>query len=135
VRMFSWLRKFGIGGKLAAAKVFETRCAICKRIGARIEIRSGEVVQKLIYEGIMAGTGPSGIPISSSRVLAIEVAFKTPYQTAKIRAAGFFDDAGFCGECEAFYCFTHWNPSTTGGGWCPNGHLKILDPHWSPKED
>jgi hypothetical protein len=133
--MFSWLRKFGAARHSAEPRVFETKCAICSRVGARIEVLSSEGTQKMIYEGICAGTGRSGMPISSSRVRAIEEAFTVPYQAVRIRAAELFDDAGFCERCETFYCFTHWDPSTTGGGKCPSGHLKILDQHWSPVED
>jgi len=121
-------------GTLQEPRVFVTRCAKCDCIAATIEIRSGNGTERLIYNGIVAGTGPGGTPISSGRTRAIASAFTPPYEAATIRAADFYDDAGFCASCGVFYCFTHWNPSTTGGGRCPHGHFKSLDPHWSPDD-
>ena len=43
---------------------------------------------------------------------------------------GFYDDAGFCQDCNAPYCYRHWHVSETGYGHCPAGHGKSLDPHW-----
>ena len=80
-----------------------------------------------------AGCGNgSGDPISAERAQAILDAFSPPYETAKIQAAGFYDDFGFCTSCEKFYCTTHWHVSPTGCGTCPAGHSKSLDPHWHP---
>jgi hypothetical protein len=45
-------------------------------------------------------------------------------------AAGFYDDAGFCQDCDAPSCYRHWHVSQTGYGHCPAGHGKSLDPHW-----
>ncbi len=69
------------------------------------------------------------------RALAILAALTLPYEAAKIRAADFYDDFGFCIDCAKFYCSTHWQVSTTGGGRCPAGHFKSLDPHWHPDWD
>ena len=38
----------------------------------------------------------------------------------QVATAGFYDDAGFCQDCDAPYCYRH----------CPLGHGKSLDPHW-----
>ena len=51
---------------------------------------------------------------------------------AQVRTAGFYDDAGFCQDCDAPYCYQHWHVSETGYGYCPRGHGKSLDAHWSP---
>jgi hypothetical protein len=49
-----------------------------------------------------------------------------------VHTAGFYDDAGFCRDCDAPYCYRHWHVSESGYGYCPRGHGKSLDPHWSP---
>jgi hypothetical protein len=74
-----------------------------------------------------------GDPISKEKAEIIIAAFSEPFKKSKIKTAEFYDDAGFCSECEQFYCCRHWNLSSTGGGKCPNGHFKSLDPHWSPE--
>jgi hypothetical protein len=112
----------------AGQLLFEPRCSVCNRIASRIEIQGDGGSERMKYKGIMAGNG-SGDPIGTSRTSLIVDAFNQPYDPKKIRAAGFFDDAGYCMTCQAFYCIDHWNPSTTGGGRCPKGHLKILDPY------
>jgi hypothetical protein len=52
-----------------------------------------------------------------------------------VHAAGFYDDAGFCQSCDAPYCYRHWQVTRSGYGYCPHGHGKSLDPHWSPEDD
>jgi hypothetical protein len=47
--------------------------------------------------------------------------------------AGFYDDAGFCQECDT-YCYWHWHMTRSGYAYCPEGHGKNLDPHWSPED-
>jgi hypothetical protein len=112
-----------------APRIIETRCSVCGKVAARIEIQGPAGARKMVYRGIMAGSGPSGVPVSAARETAIAEAFGPPVQPGKIKAAQLHDDGGFCDKCQAFYCFTHWNTTTTGGGWCPKRHLKILDPH------
>lgn len=85
----------------------------------------------LIFKGISGANG-LGDNISVERVARIAHAFSTPHSVAKVRTAGFYDDAGFCAHCDAAYCRKHWNVSRTEYGRCPNGHGKSLDPHWSP---
>ena len=85
------------------------------------------------YEGICGGNG-GGAPISGARADAIRMAFTVPYAIERIKLADLYDDGGFCRECLKFYCFSHWRVSTTGGGQCPKGHSKSLDPHWSPDD-
>ena len=50
--------------------------------------------------------------------------------TSRTATAGFYDDAGFCQDCDAAYCYRHWHVSETGYEHCPAGHGKSLDPHW-----
>ena len=85
----------------------------------------------MTYSG-PGGSNGSGDSISAERARAIITAFTLPYDPNEIRAADYYDDAGYCLECRKFYCPTHWNVTPTGGGWCPAGHFKSLDPHWSP---
>ena len=49
---------------------------------------------------------------------------------AQVQTAGFYDDAGFCRDCDVPYCCPHWHVSESGYGYCPRGHGKSLDPHW-----
>lgn len=105
-------------------------------------VRAGNVVLaeysdgwRLAFQGV-AGLGNGGRDrISGEKAQAIRDALSPPYNLAKIQAAGFYDDFGYCTSCEKFYCSTHWQVSTTGGGTCPAGHFKSLDPHWHPDWD
>jgi hypothetical protein len=73
-----------------------------------------------------------GDPIDSSHAGRIAQAFRPPLCFARVRMAGFYDDAGFCQDCDAPYCYQHWRVSDFGYGYCPRGHGKSLDPHRSP---
>ncbi len=86
----------------------------------------------LIYSGPGGGNGAIGDPISIERKKAIIKAFTKPYDFEEIKNQ-FYDMAGFCIECNKFYCPAHWNVNTNGYGHCPEGHGKSLDPHWSPE--
>ena len=120
---------FSLIGKSAP---LSPRCALCGRLAAEIEISEVSGSWRLRYSG-PGGSNGSGDKISAERVQAIQAAFSEPYDNEKIKAAGFYDSAGFCVTCGKFYCSTHWNISSTGGGRCPEGHFKSLDPHWSPE--
>ena len=37
----------------------------------------------------------------------------------EVRNAGFYDDAGFCQDCDAPYCYRHWHVSEGGYGYSP----------------
>ena len=87
----------------------------------------------LIVEGVAAGNG-SGSPVGAGEAGRIARAFRPPLCFDRVRTAGFYDDAGFCGDCGAPYCARHWHLSGTGYGHCPLGHGKSLDPHWQPAE-
>ena len=67
-------------------------------------------------------------PGDASRAGRIAEAFRQPWSYAQVHTAGFHDDAGFCGECDAAYCYRHWQVSDIGFGHCPRGHGKSLDP-------
>jgi hypothetical protein len=117
---------------------FQPPCAICNTPAATIDLSQQNGRFHLTYTGPGGsndtGKGP-GDPISAERAQAIIAAFTPPYDQAIIRTADFYDDAGYCLNCQKFYCSSHWNISSTGGGTCPQGHFKSLDPHWSPDSD
>ena len=80
----------------------------------------------LLFKGIAACNG-YGDPIDASRAGQIAQAFRPPLRFAQVHTAGFHDDAGFCQDCDAPYCYRHWHVSQTGYGYCPRGHGKSLD--------
>ena len=88
----------------------------------------------LLATDIATGTSYGG-PIDASRAGQIAWAFRPPLRFAQVHAARFDGDAGFCPDCDAPYCHQHWHLSDTGYGYCPYGHGKHLDPHWSPVTD
>ena len=83
----------------------------------------------LRFQGIATCNG-YGDPIDASRAGRISRAFRPPLCFAQVHTAGFYDDAGFCQDCDAPYCYRHWNVSESGYGYCPRGHGRSLDPHW-----
>ena len=112
---------------------FRPACAMCGGVASTIQLFNESGKWRLVYEGSDAGTGgPPGVEITPEAAQAIITGFTKPYTVKGIRAANFYDDGGYCLECRHFYCPTHWNISTTGGGTCPKGHFKSLDPLWSP---
>lgn len=109
-----------------------THCDDCGAPGARIILTRRESGWTLGFWGFCGMNGGAD-PLSDERAQAILEAFQGPnFEVDKIAAAGFYDDAGYCRDCGKFYCETHWNVSSSGGGTCPAGHFKSLDPHWSP---
>ena len=112
--------------------LYQPDCAVCGNASATIELLKDGQKTRLIYKGPGGSNGNIGDIVSDKRADAISRAFMPPYVIAKIKAAGFYDDAGYCTRCKCFYCPAHWNISGTGGGKCPKGHFKSLDPHWSP---
>ena len=84
----------------------------------------------LIYAG-PGGSNGLGDSISPERAAEILAAIANPTPKT-MKAADFYDGAGMCDQCGEFYCPTHWSISATGYGFCPRGHGKSLDPHWSP---
>lgn len=76
-----------------------------------------------------------GEAIDSELVDRIIAAFSGKPRAEAFQAAGFYDNAGFCAGCGAFYCEKHWSVSATGFGTCPQGHGKSLDSFWHPDSD
>jgi hypothetical protein len=69
-------------------------------------------------------------PIQAGEAGRIAQALRPPLRYDQVATAGFYDDAGFCQDCDAAYCYRHWHVSETGYGHCPAGHGKSLDLHW-----
>lgn len=137
----------------ATGMVVTPLCAVCGEPSARIELvapgqlpadwdqwndeRQSAFQRRrdpdrwhLLFDGVTAGNGWAGDPIGASWANGIAEAFRQPWSYAQVRAAEFEDDAGFCGKCEAPYCYRHWQVSDNGLGRCPYGHGKSLDPLW-----
>jgi len=114
---------------------FRPLCSKCGEVASTFRLFNELGKWRLVFEGSCAGNGSSGDEITNELARAIITGFTEPYSEQGIRSAGFFDDGGYCLECCKFYCSTHWHISTTGGGTCPKGHFKSLDPHWSPDFD
>ena len=47
-----------------------------------------------------------------------------PCASPRSTRPAFHDDAGFCPDCDAPYCYQHWHVSGTGPGSCPHGHQR-----------
>jgi len=147
-------REAFIRAQLVPAMVVAPPCAVCRIPSARIELvapghfpaeweqwpdavrdaivrRRGPSKWYLVFKGVAAGNG-YGDPIDTSKAGRIARAFRSPLRFAQVHTAGFYDDAGFCQDCDAPYCYQHWHVSESGYGRCPRGHGKSLDPHWSP---
>jgi hypothetical protein len=77
----------------------------------------------LLVAGPAAGNG-YGDPIDTDRAGQIAWAFQPPLRFAQVHEAGVHDDAGFCPDCDAPYCYQHWHVSETGHGSCPHGHQR-----------
>ena len=138
-----------------ASMVADLPCAVCGRQSAHVELvapgelptdwpdwdsRRQEQYQRahdpgrwrFIYDGPAAGSG-DGHDIGTAEAARITAAFTPPVHAAFIHdVAGFYDSAGLCDECDVPYCREHWHVTASGGGTCPGGHFKSLDPHWSP---
>jgi hypothetical protein len=81
----------------------------------------------LLFKGIASCNG-YGDPMDASRAGRIAQAFRPPLHFGQVHTAGFYDDAGFCQDCDTPYCYHHWRVSDSGYGHCPRGHDKSLDP-------
>ena len=138
--------------EMAEAMVVTPRCAACGAPATRIELvapgqlpaqwehwpgtardsvgrRRGPGQWYLILDGVAAGNG-YGDPVSAGEAGRIAWAFRPPLRFDQVATAGFYDDGGFCQDCDAPYCYRHWHVSETGYGRCPLGHGKSLDPLW-----
>ena len=138
--------------------LFQPGCRICRQPSATIEVvpphtlptewakwekarqqaftkyRAADRYQ-FLYDGPGGSNGWVGDTIDLEQAEQIVAAFSSVSNSEAIRAAGFYDGAGFCADCGCFYCPEHWSISVTGFGTCPRGHGKSLDPHWHPEFD
>jgi hypothetical protein len=143
-----------VQAQMATATVVTPPCAVCGIPSARIElVAPGQlpadwdqwprtvqdtIVRRrepgqwyLLFKGAATCNG-YGDPIDARRAGRIAQAFRPPLRFAQVHTADFYDDAGFCQDCDAPYCYQHWHVSQSGYGYCPHAHSKSLDPHWSP---
>jgi len=74
---------------------------------------------RLILKGVATENGYLGDPIDADQAGRITQAFRPPLCFAQVHTAGFYDDAGFCEDCDAPYCYRHWHVSESGYGHCP----------------
>ena len=147
-----------IQARMATPMVITPPCAACGAPSAHIELVApgqlpagwdqrlpgtmhGSILRRpepgrwyLLATDIATGTSYGG-PIDASLAGLIAWAFRPPLRFAQVHTARFDGDAGFCPDCDAPYCHQHWHLSGTGYGYCPYGHGKDLDPHWSPLTD
>jgi hypothetical protein len=138
--------------EMAEAMVVTPLCAACGAPATRIElVAPGQLLAQwehwpatvrdsflrcrgpgqwyLIRDGVASSNG-YGDPISAGEAGRIAQAFRPPLRYDQVATAGFYDDAGFCPDCDAPYCYRHWHVCQTGYGHCPAGHGKSLNPHW-----
>jgi hypothetical protein len=137
VKKFSlnlFFRLFGIRKAIpSGSHLIEPTCVACGRPCATIRLTKEGESFRFVYRGLLSGNG-GGDLITGQEATNILTAFSHPFLADKIGLADLYDDGGFCRQCEKFYCVRCWNASVTGGGRCPAGHFKSLDPHWSPDE-
>ena len=72
----------------------------------------------LIFKGVATENG-YGNNIGASRAERIITAFRPPLTFAQVDTARFYDDAGFCQNCDAPYYYHHWHV---------RGRLRLLPP-------
>jgi hypothetical protein len=148
VQALAWEREHEALAQLANALVTIPPCAVCGSPAARVELvapgrlpagwdqwpstvqhsilRQREPGQwYLLYKGVATSNG-YGNPIDASRAGQVAQAFRPPLRFGQVHAAGFYDDAGFCQDCDMPYCYRHWQVSESGHGSCPHGHGKSL---------
>ena len=148
--------------QMAQAMVVTPPCAVCGTPSARIELVAPgrlpagweqwprtvqDSIQRqrqpgqwyLLFKGVAADNG-YGDPIDASRAGRIAQAFRSPACFAQVHTAGFYDDAGFCQDCDAPYCYQHWNvsepamataPAAMARAWTRTGRHR-MDPVHDP---
>jgi hypothetical protein len=147
-------REAQVRAQMAKAMVVTPPCAECGTPSTRVElVAPGQVPAEweqwpstvqdsiarqcepgqwyLLFKGVATENG-YGDPIDARYAGRITQAFRPPLCFAQVHTAGFYDDVGFCQDCDVPYCYRHWHVSESGYGYCPRGHGKSLDPHWSP---
>jgi hypothetical protein len=132
---------------MAQAMVVTPPCAVCGTPSARVELeapghlpaeweqwprtvqdsieRQRQPGQCLLFKGVASCNG-YGDPIDVSEAGRIAQAFGPPLSFAQVHRAGFYDDAGFCQDCDDPYCYQHWNVSEGGYGYC----LEVMARAW-----
>jgi hypothetical protein len=118
---------------MAKVRVVAPPCAVCGTPSARVELvapgqvpieweqwpstAQDSIVRRrepgqwyLLFKGVATYNG-YGDPIDASRAGQIAQAFRPPLCFAQVHTAGFYDDAGFCQDCDA--------PTATATGRCP----------------
>ena len=105
-------------------------CKSCGRQASKIEITPNLFLK---YSGPGGWNGLKGDKISEQDALNIKLIFTTLIEPKPLKAR-FYDQGGYCDECQCFYCEKCWKASN-GFGECPVGHGKGLDSHWSPETD
>ena len=130
------LRWLGLGRTEPPKQVLSLSpaCSICGTSAATVELVERDDGWFLVFQGVAGSGNGGGDPVSNEKAQSIRDALSPPHKSETIRAAGFYDDFGFCIDCEAFYCEAHWQVSPTGCGTCPAGHSKSLEPHWHPDD-
>ena len=113
---------------------FTAKCGVCDRVAAKLELIYDHPTlsgpdQVLSIEQSPGGSNGDGWKTPLERAERIKAAFTPPHTLERSRVAGFADDAGFCGPCSQFYCWSHWNVLSSGVGWCPEQHIKTIDPY------
>jgi len=110
---------------MAMGMVAAPQCAVCGSPSTRVEIVSPGLPAEweqwkaerrqafeehrdpgrwcLRSEGVGAGNGRVGDAIEETGAEQIEAAFHERYTYAQVHTAGFYDDAGFCEQCDAAY--------------------------------
>ena len=112
-----------VRAQMAQPMVVTPPCAVCGIPSARVELvapghlpaewkqwprtvqasiqRQRQPGQRyLLFKGVAAYNG-YGDPIDASRAGQIAQAFRPPLRFAQVHTAGFYDDAGFCQDCDA----------------------------------
>ena len=116
--------------QMARAMVVTPPCAACGASATRIELvgpsqlpaqwehwprtardsflrHYGSGQWYLILDGVATSNG-YGNPVQAGQTGRIAQAFRPPLRYDQVAAAGFCDDAGFCQDCDAPYCYRHW---------------------------
>ncbi len=74
-------------------------CSKCGSPTARVVLGEYTDGWRLTFVGVEGSGSGSGDPISAEKAKAITDALTPPYESARIEAAGFYDDFGFCTSC------------------------------------
>ena len=115
-------------------------CAVCRTPSSRIELvapgglparwehwpgtvrdsfpRRAPAQWHLLAEGVAAGNG-YGDPVDAARPGGSPGRSGLRCASPRPTRPGFYDDAGFCQDCDTPYCCRHWQMSDSGFGYCP----------------